>query len=155
MQIALKQKDLRENALLALWGVRTRLVLPQLLLLAHKGYSSALHMLRPMLRTSEEIEQGMAIARKYIDAKDYELREAALFLLQKYSHMEKEAERVLTAVQQYGDELFINALKNAPPEIVLEPLKELRATIEEKYAEYGDLSATIRVLEQKHAKQMD
>lgn len=102
-----------------------------------------------MIRTPEEIERGIVIARKYIDAQDYELREAALFLLQKYSSMEQEAKGVLTAVQKYTDELFIDALKKAPPELALEPLKELRSTIGEEYAEYRDLSSTIRVLEQK------
>lgn len=152
--IALKQKDLSEEALSALWRMGTRRALPQLLLLADKGYSSALYMIRRMIQTPEDIERGIAIARKYIDAQNYELREAALFLLQKYSDMEKEAERVLAAVQKYKDELFIDALKEAPPGMVLEPLKELRSTIEEKYAEYGDLSATIRVLEQKSIKHM-
>jgi hypothetical protein len=106
VHIALKQKDLREEALFALWHVRTRHVLPQLLLFAEKGYSSALYMVRRMLQTPGEIEQGIAIARKYIDAEEYELREAALFLLQRYSSMEREAQRVLAAVQKYTDELF-------------------------------------------------
>jgi hypothetical protein len=149
VKIALKQKDLREEVLFALWRVGTRLVLPQLLLFAEKGYPAALYMVRRMLQTPEEIERGIAIARKYIDAEEYELREAALFLLQKYSSMEREAERVLAAVQKYMDELFIDALKEAPPTVVLEPLKALRSTIEEKYGEYRYLSSTIRVLEQK------
>lgn len=151
MRVALEQKTLRKEALYALWRVGTRRVLPQFLWLADRGYSSALYIVRHLLRTPEEIEQGIAIARKYIGAEDYELREAALFLLQKYSSMEREAERVLVAVQKYLDELFIDALKEAPPEKVLEPLKALRATIAEKYAEYGDLSSTIQVLEQKKA----
>lgn len=149
MRVALEQKTLRKEALYALWRVGTRRVLPQFLWLADRGYSSALYIVRHLLRTPEEIEQGIAIARKYIDAEDYELREAALFLLQKYSSMAREAERVLAAVQKYLDELFIDALKEASPAIVLEPLKALRSTIEEKYAEYGDLSSTIHMLEQK------
>lgn len=148
-QIALKQEDVREEALVALWHVRTRRVLPHLLWFAEQGYSSALSMIRPMLQKPEEIERGIAIARKYIDANDYPLREAALFLLQKHSTMEREAEQVLAAVQKYMDELFIDALKEAQPEKVLESLKALRSTIEAKYAEYGDLSSTIEVLEQK------
>lgn len=147
--IALKQKSLREEALFALWRVGTRRVLPQLLLLADKGYSSALYMVRRMLQTPEEIERGIAIARKYIAADDYELREAALFLLQRYSTMEREAEGVLPVVQKYTDELFISALRAAPPEVVLEPLKALRSRFPERSAEYGDLSSTIDVLEQK------
>lgn len=147
--LALNQEDLRQDALYALWRVRTRRVLPQILLFADKGYSSALYMARPMLQTPEEIERGIAIARKYIAAKDYELREAALFLLQKHSTMRGEAGRVLEAVYKYTDELFINALKEAPPEIVLEPLKVLRSRFPERSAEYGDLSSTITMLEQK------
>jgi hypothetical protein len=149
VQRALKHKDLREEALLALMGVRTRVVLAPLLVLAERGYSSALIMVWRMLQNPGEIERGIAIARKYIDAEEYQLREAALFLLQKYSSMEREAERVLAAVQKYTDELFIDALKKAPPTVVLEPLKALRSTIEEKYGEYRYLSSTIRVLEQK------
>lgn len=149
MTVAFKHKDLRKEALVALYGARTRRVLPQLLLFADKGYSSALYMVQPMLQTSEEIEQGIAIARKYIAAKDYELREAALFLLQRYSTMEVEGERVLGAVQKYTDELFIDGLKEASPEMVLEPLKLLRSRFPERSAEYGDLSSTITMLEQK------
>lgn len=155
VQIALKQKDVREEALFALWHVRTRSVLPQLLLFAEKGYSSALYMVRPMLQTPEEIERGITIARNYIDANDYPLREAALFLLQRHSTMEREAECVLAAVQKYLDELFIDALKKAPPELVLEPLQKLRSAFEgrhadfTRYAEYLDLSSAIEVLEQR------
>lgn len=149
VHIALHQKDLRENALSALWHVRTRHVLPQLLLFAEKGYSSALYMIRPMLRAPEEVERGITIARKHIGAKEYALREAALFLLQKHSTMEKEAERILVAVEQYKDELFIDALTKAPAELVLEPLKALRSSIEARFAAYGDLSSTIKVLEQR------
>ena len=149
VHIALRQKDLREDALSALWHVRTRRVLPQLLLFAEKGYSSALYMIRPMLQTPEEIEQGIAIAQKYIGAKEYALREAALFLLQKHSTMEKEAERILVAVQHYNDEIFIDALKEAPAELVLEPLKTLRSSIEARFAAHGDLSSTIKALERR------
>jgi phosphoglycolate phosphatase-like HAD superfamily hydrolase len=108
-----------------------------------------------MLQTPEEIERGITIARNYIDANDYPLRESALFLLQRHSTMEREAERVLAAVQKYLDELFIDALKKTPPEMVLEPLQQLRSAFAEKYAdftryaEYQDLSSVIEVLEQK------
>ncbi len=149
---AFKHKDLRKEAILALYGVRTRRVLPQLLLFADKGYKHALYMVRRMLQTPEEIEQGIAIARKYIDASDYELREAALFLLQKYSTMENEGERVFAVVQRYTDEVFIDALKEAPPELMLEPLKALRSRFPERSAEYGDLSSTIKVLEERKSE---
>lgn len=150
--IALKQKSLRKEALLALWRVGTPRVLPQLFFFANEGYLSALSLIRRMLRTPEEIEQGITIARKYIDADDYEVREAALFLLQKYSTMEKEGGRVLTSVQKYKDELFIDALKDAPPEMVLESLKALRSRFPERSAQYEDLTATITVLEQRKNK---
>ncbi len=153
--IAHNQPSLREEALSALWGVRTRRVLPQLLSFAEKGYPHALAMTYQMLQTPEEIEQGIAIARKYIAADDYEMREGALFLLQRFSTMDQEAELVLAAVQKYTDELFIDALKKAPPELVLEPLKALRSTIAARYAEYGDLSSTIAVLERKSAGEMN
>jgi hypothetical protein len=146
---AFKHQDLRKEAILALYPVRTRRVLPQLLLFADKGYSNALYMVRLMLQTPEEIEQGISIARKYITVNNYRLREAALFLLQTHSTMERETEGVLEAVMQYKDELFIDALKKASPEMVLEPLKELRSRFPERSAEYGDLSSTIHTLEQK------
>jgi hypothetical protein len=155
-KIALNQKNMREEALLALVTVGTKVALPQLLLLAEQGYSTALYIVRHMLRSQEEIEQGIAIARKYIGAKDYELREAALFLLQKYSSMEQEAKCILASISKYYDELFIDALKDAPPEIVLEELQELQIAIKGKFsiyrdlpAAYSDLSSTIHVLEQK------
>ena len=150
--LALKQKSVREEALFALWSTATRRVLPQLLVLADHGYSSALYIIQRMLQTPEEIQQGIAIARQYLGANEYELREAALFLLQRYSTMEQEGGRVFAAVQQYTDELFIDALKDAPPERVLEPLRKLRATMPVGCAEYEDLSRAIRVLEQKQAK---
>jgi hypothetical protein len=148
-EIALKKENLKEETLFALWSVGTRIVLPQLFLLAEQGYSTALYMVRRMVRTPEEIERGIMIARKYIDAEEYALREAALFLLQMYSSMDQEFEGVLSAVLKYKDELFIDALKKAPSESVLEILKELRSTIGEGYAEYGDLSSTLHKLEQK------
>ncbi|GHO89140.1 hypothetical protein KSZ_71460 [Dictyobacter formicarum] len=74
-------------------------------------------------------------------------------MLQRYSSIQFEAERILAVVQIYLDELFIDALKEAPPEVVLEPLKALRSTIDEKYAEYRDLSFTIDKLEQKMRKE--
>ena len=152
--VAIKKPDLKEEALAALGvGMYTRIVLPQIFEFAEEGNASALRMVRRMIQTPEEIERGIGIARKYIQAEEYYLREAALFLLQNHSSMDVEAKRVLEAVKIYLDELFIDALKKAPPEIVLEPLKALRGSIEEKYAEYGDLSSTIQVLEQKQLKQ--
>ncbi len=150
--IALKQKSVTEEALSALSNVATRRVLPQLLMLAEQGYSSALFTIQCLIQTPEEIEQGIAIARRYLEADDYEVREPALFLLQRYSTMEQEGERVFAAVQKYTDELFIDALKDAPPERMLEPLRKLRATKQVRTNQYEDLSNTIRVLEQKQAK---
>ena len=150
---ARKHTDLRSEAISSLYSVYTRIILPPLFIFAEEGDANALFMLNRLLRTPEEIERGIGIARKYIQAEEYYLREAALFLLQRYSSMDVEAKRVLEAVKIYLDELFIDALKKAPPEIVLEPLKALRGSIEEKYAEYGDLSSTIQVLEQKQLKQ--
>jgi hypothetical protein len=132
VHIVQHQKSLREEALLALWPVRTRHVLPQLLSFAEKGYPHALQMIRRMLQTPQEIEQAITIARNHIGNEEYEIREAALLILQRYSTIEMEAERVLAAVQKYTDETFIYALREAPPEIVLEPLKELRSVMEEK-----------------------
>ena len=152
---ALKQEDLREDALSSLKHVGTRFVLPQLFLVAEKGSPTALDIVRRTQLTAEQRERGIAIARTYLDAKDYRLREAALFFLQKYSSMEREAAGVLVAVQKYLDELFIDALKDAPPELVLEPLQKLRSAFEgrhadfTRYAEYLDLSSAIEVLEQR------
>ena len=152
--LAVEQRDLTENALDALWPRRTRSVLPQLFLLAERGYWNALDQLRGLLQTPEEIERGVAIARKYIEAKEYYLREAALFLLLRYSTMNLEAEGVLAAVQKYLDELFIDALKKAPAEKVLASLKAIQASIREG-AEYEDLESTIRVLEQKTSEKCE
>ncbi len=51
------------------------------------------------------------------------------------------------AVQKYLDELFIDALKEAPLGVVLEPLKAIRSSLGKEYAEYKDLSSTIDILE--------
>ncbi len=149
IRVALKQKDLRREALSSLTSMATRVVLPQLFIFAEKRYADALYSVRRLVRTPEEIERGITIARKYIDANNYPLREASLFLLQWHSSMEVEAEGVLRAVLKYKDELFIDALKKAPPVLVLGPLKALRDTISDKYAEYHDLTGTIDVLEMK------
>jgi hypothetical protein len=146
---ARKHADLRSEAISALFSVYTRIILTQLFVFADEGDANALYMLNRLLQTPEEVERGIGIARKHILAEEYYLREAALFLLQRHSSMDVEAESVLAAVKIYMDELFIDALKKAPLEIVLEPLKALRATIGEQYAEYKDLSSAIEVLEQK------
>ena len=151
-EVALKQKSVTDEALDALSVVATHGVLPQLLVLADQGYSSALYTIQRLFQTPEEIEQGIAIARRYLGAEEYYLREAALFLLQRYSTMDKEWGRVLTAVQEYTDELFIGALRSAPPERVLEPLRTLRATIPVRTNQYEDLSRTIQALEQKQSQ---
>ncbi|GCE28538.1 hypothetical protein KDA_40220 [Dictyobacter alpinus] len=149
IRVALKEEGLREEALFALWTKDTYKVLPQILEFAEKGYYQALTMARYLLRTPEEIHQGIAIARKYLLSEDYEVREASLFLLQKYASIPEEAPLILAAVQKYLDELFISALKKAPPELVLEPLKVLRSPIGKEYAEYVDLTHTIDFLEKK------
>ena len=152
---ALKQEDVREEALSSLKRVGTRIVIPQLFLVAEKGSATALDILRRTQLTAAQRERGIAIARTYLDARDYRLREAALFFLQKYSSIEREAPGILVAVHKYLDELFIGALKDAPPELVLEPLQQLRSAFAEKYAdftryaEYQDLSSAIEVLEQR------
>lgn len=122
---AFEQKDTRREALDALIAVYTRRMLPTIFLFAEKGYSSALYMVGWSIQTPEEIERGITIARKYIGAKEYRLREAALFLLKRYSTMEREGEQIVAVVQKYYDELFIHALKQAPPDMVLEPFKAL------------------------------
>jgi hypothetical protein len=152
---ALKQEDVREEALSSLKRVGTRIVIPQLFLVAEKGSATALDILRRTQLTAAQRERGIAIAHTYLDARDYRLREAALFFLQKYSSIEREAPGILVAVHKYLDELFIGALKDAPPELVLEPLQQLRSAFAEKYAdftryaEYQDLSSAIEVLEQR------
>jgi hypothetical protein len=155
LRVAINQKDLRERALFSLRPIATRIVLPQLFTFAEEGYADALYSVRRLVRTPEEIERGITIARRYIDANDYPLREASLFLLQRYSSMEVEAEGVLRAVLKYKDELFIDALEQAQPTMVLEPLKALRNMLFEKYAEYHDLTKTIDVLEMKQKEEMN
>ena len=149
IRIAIKRKELRREALVSLRRIATRVILPQLFIFAEKGYADALDTIRYLIRTPEEIERGTVIARKYIGAKEYFLRQAALFLLQRYSSMEREAEEILKVVQKYTDELFIDALDEAQPAIVLEPLKALRERFPEKSVEYHDLTNTINALEMK------
>lgn len=150
--IALKEKRMTEDALHALWAVKTLRVLPQIFVLAEGGYSSALYMLRRFPQSSKQIERSIKVARQFIVADDYLLREAALFLLQKYSTMEQEWESVLAAVYKYKDELFIAALRKAPPECVLESLKVLRDRTDVSSYQHDDLSRTIKVLEQKQSE---
>jgi hypothetical protein len=147
MHIALEEPLLMDEAFHALWRVATHTILPQIMQFAEKGHAEALYMARHLLRSPEEIQRGITVARTYLLSEEYALREASLFLLQKYSSMETEAQLVLDAAQKYLDELFIDALKEAPPEVVLEPLKAIRSSIGKEYAEYKDLSSTIDILE--------
>ena len=147
---ARKQKDTRREALNALMAVYTRRWLAHLFVFAEAGYSSALYMVGWSIQTPEEIERGIAIARKYIGAKEYRLREAALFLLQRYSTVKEEGERVLAVVHKYYDELFIHALKQAPPDMVLEPLKAPRS--EKSTPNIEIFPRRLRCLSKKSAK---
>lgn len=157
-QMALEQKDIADSAISAIWSMKTRAVLPQIFLLAEQGNAIALDILRHLVRTPEDIERGIVLARRYIGAEEYSLRESALFFLQRHSTMELEAERILPVVQIYTDELFIDALEDAPVERVLEPLKSLQDAFAAKYknwsdsAESHDLSVAISVLEQRKQK---
>ncbi|MEO6891178.1 MAG: HEAT repeat domain-containing protein [Ktedonobacteraceae bacterium] len=153
-----QEPALRESALYALGQVKTQRVLPVIISFARKGYAPALGMVLKMALSPEQQEKLSVIARNFLGESEYRLREAALFFLNKYSSMEKEAEYLLPVVDRYCDELFIDALKDAPPELVLGRLKEIRAKYEKTYADFGryaqykDLSRTIDVLEQKAAE---
>ena len=149
INVALKEKDeeIVNDVLLSLKLIATRIILESIFSFAEQGYADALYALQRLIREPDEIKRGIDLARKYITAEEYFLREAALFLLQKYASIEEEAERILEAVKLYKDELFIDALLEAPPEKVLEPLKKLRESVREKSWPWYDLSRVIGTFE--------
>jgi hypothetical protein len=146
---------LGENAaLFVLARIATRATLPTLYHYARNGQVWALSGLDRLVRTEREIQAAIRLARRYLLASEYRLRETALDLLLRHSTVKQEEDLLLEAVRLYKDELFIEALEDAEPTKILPKLKMLACGIERHSTAFKDLSDTITVLENKMEKNL-
>ncbi len=149
---ALGEEALQDAALFVLARIATRAALPTLYHYAKQGQVWALSGLDRLIRTEREVQAAIRLARKYLLASEYRLRETALELLRRHSSIKQEEDLLLEAVRLYKDELFFEALEDAEPAKILPKLKMLAGEIERQSAEFDDLSKTIAILEGKMGK---
>jgi hypothetical protein len=149
---ALGEEALQNAALFVLARIATRAALPTLYYYARNGQVWALSGLDRLVRTEREVQAAIRLARRYLLASEYRLRETALDLLLRHSSVKEEEDLILEAVRLYKDELFIGALEDAEPAKMLPKLKMLARGIERHSTAFEDLSDTIRVLEDKMEK---
>ena len=132
--------------------VATRAALPTLYHYARNGQVWALSGFDRLIRTEREVQAAIRLARRYLLASEYPLRETALGLLRRRSSIKQEEDLLLEAVRLYKDEVFIEALRDAEPARVLPKLKMLAGEVERNSTAFDDLSKTIMVLEGKMEK---
>ena len=149
---ALGEEVLQSAALLVLSSVATRASLPTLYRYARNGQVWALSGLDRLIRTEREVQATIRLAREYLLAPEYRLRETALRLLRRRSSIKQEEDLLLEAVRMYKDELFFEALEDAEPSRVLPKLKMLASETPRNSTAFDDLSETIATLEQKLEK---
>jgi hypothetical protein len=152
IEMALGEEDLQNTALFVLARVATRAALPTLYHYARNGQVWALDGVDRLVRTEREVQAAIRLARRYLLASDYRLRETALGLLRRHSGIKQEEDLLLEAVRLYKDELFIEALEDAEPAKVLPELKMLAGEIDQNSTAFDDLSETIMILEDKLEK---
>jgi hypothetical protein len=146
---ALDEEALQSATLLVLARVATRAALPTLYHFANNGQVWALSGLDRLVRTEREVQAAVRLARRYILAPEYRLRETALRILRRRSNIKQEEDLLLEAVRLYKDEIFIEALRNAEPTRVLPELKMLAGQVTRNSTAFEDLSKTITILEGK------
>ena len=149
---ALGEEALQDAALFVLARIATRAVLPTLYHYARNGQVWALSGLDRLIRSEREVQAAIRLARRYLLASEYPLRETALELLLRHSSIKQEENLLLKAVRLYKDEAFIEALRDAEPAKVLPELKMLATEIERNSTAFEDLSKTITILENKLEK---
>jgi hypothetical protein len=146
---ALGDEALQNAALFVLARVATRDALPTLYHYARNGQVWALSGIDRLVRTEREVQAAIRLARRYLLASEYRLRETALRLLRRHSSIKQEEDLLLEAVRLYKDEVFIEALRDAEPAKVLPKLKLLASEVERESTAFDDLSKTITILENK------
>src|SRR5579859_504092 len=122
---ALGEDALQNAALFVLARIATRAALPTLYHYARNGQVWALSGLDRLIRTEREVQVAVRLARRYLLASEYLLRETALGLLLRHSSIEQEEDLLLEAVRLFKDEVFIEALEDAEPTKILPKLKML------------------------------
>ncbi len=146
---ALGEEALQNAALSVLARVATHDALPTLYHYARNGQVWALSGVDRLVRTEREVQAAIRLARRYLLASEYRLRETALRLLRRHSSIKQEEDLLLDAVRLYKDELFIEALRDAEPARVLPKLKLLAGEVERHSTAFDDLSKTITILEDR------
>ena len=146
---ALGEEALQYAALFVLARIATRAALPTLYHYARNGQVWALSGLDRLVRTEREVQAAVRLARRYLLASEYRLRETALELLLRHSSLRQEEDLLLEAVRLFKDEVLIDALRDAEPTKVLPELKMLAGEVERRSTAFEDLSKTITILEGK------
>ncbi len=146
---ALDIPELRNVALSALGTIGTAVVVPLLFeyverdeQVASWGTNSTLVGLAKQVRTDEQRQKALTLARKYLCSEVYHHRDAALRALHILSTAAAEEELLLKVYQLYHDELVVWALGAASPQM-LSVLQQLLAKVEPKYVEHQDIAHAI------------
>lgn len=146
---ALRYPALEYTALFALGRVGTSRAFPVLLTYARSGSEMALASAADQVRTDDEAEELLALARQYLLAPGslgYQLRVESVPIVLRYSTARAEQEVLLAAARLYADDFVIKALADASSDL-LEDLRALRSTYPADSVEYKSMSYTIAKLE--------
>lgn len=142
---ALNDEALRDTALFALGRVGTPEAFPLLFSSAVAGSSEALKAASKQVRTTEQRNRVLELAREDLCSYDLDLRDAALGVLMQHSTITAEQEVLLRSAEIFTDDFVFVALEHASGEI-LPRLYALR----EKYpfgAEHKAIARTIARIE--------
>lgn len=140
--------ELHEVALLALGRVATSAAHPLLFRLTQHGDWVALRTLRRLDLSPGEQQQAVELARQFLLAPNYALREAALAVLLRYSNAVIEEHHLLEAVRLYYDEVFIGELGQASKDII-PVVRQLQAQFPNNSAEYRDFAYALKQLQER------
>jgi hypothetical protein len=133
---ALHTPKLRETALFALGTVGTSVSFPVLLRYANAGKRCALEAASKQVRTPEERQLVLDLARSQLFSPDAHLREEAVGVFRALSSIAEEEETLLQAAKRYYDMFVLEALAEGTPRI-LPALEEMLAPFLPEYADYA------------------
>lgn len=148
---ALNIPELQYSALLALGRIGTAETVPLLFEYARRDlehpedgehHQIALVCLAKQVRTAEQKQQALHLARESLLSGHYPSRDVALRALNILSTAAAEEDLLLQVYRMYADELVAWAL-GAASHRMLPILYELLAEVEPKYAEHGDILRAI------------
>ena len=152
-QEALSIPELEHSALLALGAIGTDTAVPLLFEYAKRDleypahpeqhHRIALWSLAKRVRTAEQKQEALALARESLLSEHYPSRDAALRALKMLSTAAAEEDLLLKAYRVYADELVAWALGAASPRM-LPILYELLAELKPGCAEHGDIAHAIQ-----------